>query len=729
MNSTQIRYFDFDEFRLDTLEQKLFRDGEKVPLTFRSFQLLRALVSRNGQLVRHEDLLREVWQETTVDQSSLKQNIALIRKALGEAVEKPRFIQTVPKFGYRFVAKVQSSPDDQPSFIAERQRVTEIEIEEKHRIRPNSGSNRPALLILGILTLTALVTSTVAIWFYANGRGGSSNDRSFAIENIVPKRITNAGNIANGVLSADGRFIAYSDSDDVSASALFIRPVDAPEPSRLVTLNSPEGFGAYTFTNDGKWIYYVVTDKGDWGERAQLFKISIFGGKPHRIMGHIDSFVTFSPDDSRMVFNRFSSDGSKLITASTAEGSDERQIAQGKTNLEFLEPKWSPDGKEVLYFSAERRTDGTYWSLATISVDGDRITTILPPARQRIWHISWAGDGNVIINAADPVTKLPQLYLVDRRNGETRRLTNDLYYYSGVSFGGGAVLSTKQERPSAISIADPANPASEPRRILGGSVYDSVSWAPDGNRLIYVATDDGRRHIWSMDPNGENREMISKESADEVLPDVSPDGGRVVFISNRTGTYEIWTSKIDGSEAARLTSGNSRLSRVQFAPDGQSVYFSSVTETAVRLARVGISGENLRIVLDDADIGLFAVSPDGSQVAYSTTDAKSGTSFVVLRNLESGQILRKFDISPTRFLKFSAAGDRLLFKNSNTVDARISSVWIQPLDGSKARQLIDFKTDDVFDAELSPDGRKIAVVRGKLTSDLILLSSRWPADQ
>ena len=106
--SRQVTYFyDFGPFHLDVTERVLLRDTEVVPLTPKVFDTLLVLVEAEGHLVEKGELLSTLWPDSYVEESSLTQNISLLRKALGESTNGHQFIQTVPKRGYRFVADVR----------------------------------------------------------------------------------------------------------------------------------------------------------------------------------------------------------------------------------------------------------------------------------------------------------------------------------------------------------------------------------------------------------------------------------------------------------------------------------------------------------------------------------------------------------------------------------------------------------------------------------------------
>ena len=105
--------YDFERFRLKTAERVLLREGEPVPLTPKVFDILITLVENRGQIVEKDDLMKKVWPTTFVEEGNLTQNVSLLRKALGESAGGIQFIETVPRRGYRFVAPVIETWDNQ----------------------------------------------------------------------------------------------------------------------------------------------------------------------------------------------------------------------------------------------------------------------------------------------------------------------------------------------------------------------------------------------------------------------------------------------------------------------------------------------------------------------------------------------------------------------------------------------------------------------------------------
>jgi DNA-binding winged helix-turn-helix (wHTH) protein len=104
----QAYLYEFGPFRLDVAERLLSREGEAVTLSPKAFDLLQTLVEHHGRLLEKDELMGRVWPGIFVEEANLSYTISLIRKALGNGAG--RFIETVPKHGYRFVAEVRREP-------------------------------------------------------------------------------------------------------------------------------------------------------------------------------------------------------------------------------------------------------------------------------------------------------------------------------------------------------------------------------------------------------------------------------------------------------------------------------------------------------------------------------------------------------------------------------------------------------------------------------------------
>jgi DNA-binding winged helix-turn-helix (wHTH) protein len=113
----QHRFYEFEEFRLDTRERLLLRNGETVPLTPKAFDTLLALVRNAGRTIEKDALMKEIWPNTFVEEATLVQNIFILRRALDENASTNHYIRTVPRHGYRFVREVKELPEERAELL------------------------------------------------------------------------------------------------------------------------------------------------------------------------------------------------------------------------------------------------------------------------------------------------------------------------------------------------------------------------------------------------------------------------------------------------------------------------------------------------------------------------------------------------------------------------------------------------------------------------------------
>src|SRR5688572_26694524 len=170
--------YDFDEFRLNPQKRLLSRsDGTVIPLMPKAFDTLLYLVENSGRVIDKDEMFREVWPDTIVEENNLTQNISILRKTFGEKPGQHRFIVTVPGRGYRFVADVRSRLDSGTTLPAETP-PSDKEFE------PIAGAGRYWFATLGLITLICLVS--LGFYFLSNSPAKEDPIRSIAILPFKP---------------------------------------------------------------------------------------------------------------------------------------------------------------------------------------------------------------------------------------------------------------------------------------------------------------------------------------------------------------------------------------------------------------------------------------------------------------------------------------------------------------------------------------------------------------
>ena len=730
-------FFEFGSFTVDAVERVLLRNNQPVAMTQKVFDLLLVLVRNSGHVVDKEKLMREIWPDSFVEEGNLTQNISLLRKVLNG--DGHQYIQTVPRRGYRFVGHVREVGVES-SLLIEEHSLARLVVEETHldhatressavvdlavAAQPQPAQRRPwrkPALIAGAL-LGAFAALGIGWSIFGFRNVSSSNPPPFDVNNVTLRRITSTGNIVYGLISSDGQFVAYCTLDEDNRYALWLQHAGSKDALRLIA--PAEGsVGPVAISHDNNWIYYGQVKPNDRRGGVTIYRMPLLGGAPRKVLESVHVFAALSPDDQRILLHRFKDGGGiDVISVNAFDGGDERLLATSDRASDYLGTRWSPDGSKLLFFRMEQRADGTFWSLNEMPAQGGPSKAILPPAQRRIWFVDWADQGRgIVMNATDPVTKMPQLYYVSYPLGETRRITNDLVGYTTISVGGETIMAGKVERQSKVWVTN--WPAPEPgRQVIERDLADGLAWTPDAH-IIFDTNDNGRIHLWSADADGGQRQQMSPDNTEERQPDVSPDGKLIAFISRRSGYGALWMMDADGRNARQMTSGSVRPWRPRFAPDGQSIYFLMEQAEIPVLAKVSVAGgEPIVITRDVNSESFYDISPDGQSVAYTFFDKARQTTRVAVRALTEGATPLFFEFEPSYFLRWTPDGKSLAYAQLPADKKKGEAFWLQPISGGPAQQVLNVAPDLIYWVAWSRDGKQLAISHGRFVTDIVLIS-------
>ncbi|MEJ7615486.1 MAG: winged helix-turn-helix domain-containing protein [Pyrinomonadaceae bacterium] len=212
--------YEFGPFRLDAQERLLLRAGESVSLTPKAFDMLLVLVEQHGHLVEKEELFKAVWPDSFVEESNLSSNIALIRKALGDGENGQKFIETVPKRGYRFVAEVRELPGEAnepaPAAMPPIHAAPVAVAQPRRRFHP--------------LLLVVLVSGLVIVGYFAAVRWFASRVSSVVPMTTAVPFTTLPGSENDPTFSPDGNSMAFTwdgeqgDNVDITSNRSAMNP-------------------------------------------------------------------------------------------------------------------------------------------------------------------------------------------------------------------------------------------------------------------------------------------------------------------------------------------------------------------------------------------------------------------------------------------------------------------------------------------------------------------------
>ena len=189
--------YEFGPFRLYPAELRVFKGDELVSLTPKAVETLRALIERRGQLVEREDLMNSVWGDVAVEDGNLTVTISMLRKALGENTDGSKFIETVPRLGYKFVADVSEAYETFPALVSDKRTITRLVVDEEIQIIPDrlpafSRSSNRIQVFVGLGVIVAL--ATLGIYVSRSSSNSQKNQPPDPVQTIavLPFTLLNA---------------------------------------------------------------------------------------------------------------------------------------------------------------------------------------------------------------------------------------------------------------------------------------------------------------------------------------------------------------------------------------------------------------------------------------------------------------------------------------------------------------------------------------------------------
>jgi eukaryotic-like serine/threonine-protein kinase len=558
-----------------------------------------------------------------------------------------------------------------------------------------------------------------------------------AIATMQISRLTTSGDVEMAAISPDGKYVAYV-ADMKGGHSLWLRQTGTDSRVQILPPTN-RTFRGVAFAPDGAFIYYSRHDEksGDW----ILYRVPTLGGTPAQVVTDVDSGVTFSPDASRFAFVRLNGDTSSVMAANP-DGSNVRQVSSIHLP-EFLShiagPSWAPDGKSVAV-PALVTAGNWHPELLQAPADGGAFTPIKFPGDPGwfvIDQVAWLPDASGLLAAvvASPNHALPvgQIWNLAYPNGTARRVTNDLTDYSGVSLSkdGKSLVTVQKLQTASVWIGSSAGPddlhdISASNGNLDG--HAGLDWTPDG-KIVYGSTESGTYELWTMDSDGSNTRQLTSAAPNDS-PRVTPDGRTIFFDSGRTGTADVWRMNIDGSDARQLTHTGA-ADRFDISPDGQwFVYPSAFEGKSVLFKQQVEGGPPVQIAKLFTSQLPFAVSPDGKWVAVpalagGVPNNRLGQDQLVIElvSLDGG---KPAYVEPP-FLTFDTmyAGFRWAPDNKNLILVRTengaSNLWLLPIDGSAPKQWTHYTNLEIFTFALSRDGKRLAVSRGTVSKNAVLI--------
>jgi Tol biopolymer transport system component len=578
-------------------------------------------------------------------------------------------------------------------------------------------------------------------------------------QNFSIAQVTNNGKAVGAAISPEGKYVVSVVADNGQQS-VWLRNIPTSSDTQILP-PAARDYNAFVFSPDGNYIYFSRTEN-TVGTVRFIYRIPVLGGEPQVVARDVDSNVTFSPDGKLIAYVRQNDPevGTYHLLIANADGSGERSIVTGSTSDAPISVAWSPDGKSIVgaVFHNDRglsslqsvnaassgKQDSQWQPLATVNASVVQGLTWFPDLRGLlITHVS-----------RESGFSRNQIAFVSLPSGETTPITKDTNSYSSGSLSAdGKIIATAQQKVSRsfyLLPGDGGGANASPRPLFEQERnIDNFSWA-DNDHLV-VSESDKLVRFWL---DGKSRAVIASDpnallNAPEVC--VAPAGSgsnvsaarHVVFAwaghGDATSGRNVWRVDLDGSNLKQLTTGHGDQNP-SCSPDGKWVYFINNNPDQIR--RVPIGGGAVEDVLGttipNSIYGGFAahISPDGSKLAFVLTEATQALSTaggmdekIALVSLDPASKGSRQLLMPnphiTGSVHFTPDGKALAY---GVRENGIDNIWLQPLDGSAGHYITKFTSEQSRGGfAWSPDGKTLAILRGHLDSDIVLLRDSGPA--
>jgi len=534
------RFISFGIFEVDLQAGELRKAGLKLKLTGQPFQVLAILLERPGEVVAREQLQKRLWPDTFVDvDHNLNTAINKIREALGDSAENPRFVETLPRRGYRFIGPITppvTTPEPRSAWPAT---AVPPPVQTHQPLASGGTKSRMAALIFAVTTCVLFGVFAYLRWWQ--------------------------------------------------------RP-EFPSVTAVPFTALPGWAGRPAFSSDGSRIAFAWT--GDSASRANgvdLYVKNIGTENLLRLTNHPADWISlaWSPDGTQIAFHRLSK-GESAIYVISARGGPEKKLRTTHGSSMSMPISWSPDGKSIAF--ADSPVSGGHYRLHLLSLETLESTQIEHDEKcQEETLPAFSHDGRQLAYACFPTSSDFALSIANSAGGAPTMIKGFPGWLNGFAWTG----DNKRLIFSQFRYGDKEDALRE-ITLANGSVRDlpfgmGAAWpsvAANGERIAYQLGSQAHNNIWRGDllhPQIPPVKLISS-TREQTCPQYSPYAKHIAFSSTRGGSAEIWMSDPDGANVVQLTNLRNLITGTpSWSPDNSKIVFDSRTNGHADLYIVDIS--------------------------------------------------------------------------------------------------------------------------------------------
>jgi Tol biopolymer transport system component/DNA-binding winged helix-turn-helix (wHTH) protein len=483
----------FGDFTLDGAQRRLLRAGQDVYLPPKTFEVLLYLVRNRGRVIPKDELLEALWPAVNVVENTLAQRIREIREALGEGAHGARFIKTVPRVGYQFIAVL----DDEPRNATPPPLIT---------ASPKLAGVRSAYIVLfgaGFLALVALLATT--------------SQRRISRVSLSDHQLVSASARSPRFpsLSPDGSTMAFVDEVD-GRSQVWVRGV-TDGPATQITFVDQAGLEWTRWSPSGSEIYF------NYG--GGIWSVPAVGGKPRNIVARGKN-PSLSADGRTIAYEGLGgADGDLAIWIANADGTNSTRVL----NRPFIitsTPALSPDGQSIVFFQSSGGPMGDLWIIPSSGGTARRLTF----DDTECGTPTWTPDGQFVIFSSKR-TGSHTLWRIRVGGGEPEPMTSGAGEDRDpqLSLDGSRLIYTNVRNSFSLELLN----TSTGRKTSLATRRTTIAgprFSPQGDRITFFHETDAGTHLWTFDVEGHDlRQITAGEGERHILPRWSAKGDALFF--------------------------------------------------------------------------------------------------------------------------------------------------------------------------------------------------------
>ena len=597
MTTKPVPTYRFGVFELDLRSGELRKNGSKLKIQEQSLQVLALLLARPGVPVTRDELRNQLWPaDTFVDfDHSINAAIRRLREALSDEAENPRFIETLSRRGYRFIAPVNRPVDGMPTAWS------------GHKVL------RPIFYKLALLAVCAGSVAGAA-WLYF-----------FRAESTLPPRVVPVTSLPDraedAALSPDGNEVAFRRRSNLpDVSGIYLGQIGS---EHLLQLTRGTTDSSPVWSPDGRFVAF-----SRYGEQEHsIYIVSTLGGAERKLYSGAPSFpaLDWSPDSKFIAFSAappgHSSSNISLLALETLET---RKLSESIVGNQDWGPAFSPEGKQLAFV----RTNGTLTKgeIFVMSANGrgarrltfDDAWIPTPPA--------WTRDGKSIVFSSAR-SGLPTLWRIPVSGGLPVQVTQvGVTAFRPTVAPTGHRLAFEQKMGSSslwsLDLARIGQNDAHRQVTASKGRNGAAELSPDGTRIVFVSDRSGSDEIYICNADGSNLLQVTNlgNARTPGIPRWSPDGQKIAFDAVIGGHTAIFVIQANGGPPRPLTDPASDNLNPSWSKNGSWIYFSSNRSGQWQIWKITSQGGNALQLTRQGGFAGFE-SADGSSFYYAKTSS------------------------------------------------------------------------------------------------------------